>query len=245
MKLFAIIFTILLTTATGSSQSDRVKTALARIDKATAVMKTFADMGENNLPIELARKAKAIAIFPEVGQKATFLSRNSKGRGIFVRRNASGSWGTPTYLRIRAMRPEFTRTLFWKKDQVDIVFLIVDDKGFEFIEGFRSQGFFENPKVIREKLGLGPLVKGKGTDEILEKAWVIYYTFQDAKLSGIEFHNNKFSSSTLIQQDDDNNRAIYKRSFQDMLKLGIPSDGLSVELTGFQKFMNDNFKEDK
>jgi len=224
-----------------SAQSSRVKTALARIDDSAAILKTFSDMGGQTFPMELMRAAKAVAVFPDVGQKSSFLYRTSDGRGILIRRDADGAWGLPTYLRVNAIRPEFTPTPLWRNSKIDLVFLFMDDRGMDLIRGYRK----DQEKVIDEKLAIGPVVKGKGADETLKNAWVLYYAFEDGKLSGQEFHNNKFSSAVLLRQDDDNTKAIYTRSFKDLQKLGMPADGLPAEALNIQRFMNTAFGEGK
>jgi lipid-binding SYLF domain-containing protein len=220
------------------AQSSRIQTALTRVDKAAALMKSFSDLGSDSVPLELMKKAKAIAVVPEMGQKSTFLARTSDGRGIFVRRNDDGTWGFPTYVRCVAVRTEFTPTLFWTNSKIDIVFLFMDERGFDLIHGY-----WKDPaKVIHEKLALGPVIRGKGADVTTDNAWVLYYTFEDGKLSGEEFHNNKFASTTALRHDDDNNRAVYKMSFKEMQKNGVPGNALPTEIIGLQKFMNDTFK---
>ena len=59
-------------------------------------------------------------------------------------------------------------------------------------------------------------MKGSGADETIEKAAILYYTFEGDKLSGEELKNSMFAYAFSIKHNDGLNKAIYGKKFKEI-----------------------------
>ena len=205
MKLIFSFLIVLACFALSSAQKGNVVSlASERAEKATAILKQFPARGADSVPLEVFRKAKAVGVFNDVTRFSLLLSEGIKGKGVLSARAPNG-WSVPVFISLAASGFQFKIAA---KKNFDIVFFIMDDKAFEKL---KNGGF--NPQLT-----LGPIIGGKGAELALEKASVLYYTFEDGKLSGVEVEGNNFVNAVHIGLDNNLNKALYDKKAQTILK---------------------------
>lgn len=214
-----IIFLMLLLCLSVFGQSGKISVAKERSTRAGEVISQFSLMGENALPMELLQRAKAVAVFGDLKQRDVLFTKGIKGKGMLIHRLPDGSWGPPTFLNLQAMKTELGFR-FLLTEKLDAVFLFMNDESFQIISGWKKA---KSPKIRGEKVALGPVIGGSGADLIMKEASVIYYTFQDKKLSGEEFPIDIWSNNLRIDHDDAMNKAVYKSKYKNILSTSAAS----------------------
>ncbi|HRH40488.1 MAG TPA: hypothetical protein PKY82_02505 [Pyrinomonadaceae bacterium] len=206
MRLIIYTLTIFIFTVTVIAQKKTdLEAAMNRAEKANTMLKTFFALGSDSIPFQVFQKAKAVAVFNDVTYFNLLLSKMTKGKGLLSVRNGE-NWCVPTFAEFFSSGFEFKIA---DKKKFDIVFFIMDDK---LIELLKNDGI-ESKFVSDKRIKLGPIVKGTGADLVLENAWLIYYPFQDGKLSGLEFQSNFFNEFR-IGHDNNLNKKIYQKKAQ-------------------------------
>lgn len=232
MKCMAVVFLTASLALNAVAQTSRKQVAAQRADKAAKVFATFAALGRDSLPFQLFQKAKAVAVFGDIRQQELIYAKGIRGKGIMMMRRGEDGWHVPTFVGCRGHRTEFGSLKWLTTEKVDGVFLFMGDEGLKSIRG--NKGF----KSPRKKLTLGPIVKGSGADQIIENAWVIYYTFKDDKLSGEEFPDSLIGNLFLMSHDNAMNKAIYGKKFK-RIQTGADSvENVPVEVKVFSDAIN-------
>lgn len=241
MKRGYVIFSVLLLSVSIVGQSGKISVAKKRSTRAGEVMTQFSSMGENALPLELLRRAKAVAVFGDLTQRDVLFTKGIKGKGMLIHRLPDGSWGLPTFLNFQAMKTELGFR-FLQTEELEAVFLFMDDESFGIISGWKKTG---SPKLKGEKVALGPVIGGSGADLIIREASLIYYTFQDKKLSGEEFPLDFWSNGLRIDHDDAMNKAIYKKKYKNIPAATLSAFSVPDETKSFYESLvniSDNVK---
>ncbi len=198
-------------------------------------------MGEDALPVQLLRRAKAIAVFGDLTLRDVLFTKGIKGKGLLIHRLESGGWGVPTFLNFQAMKTELGFR-FLQTEKIDAVFLLMNDHSFEVISRWKDH---ETPKIRGKKIALGPVISGSGADAIISEASVLYYTFQDKKLAGEEFPVNLWSNNLRIDHDDAMNKAVHKKKYRDISAATSFASSVPDETKSFYEAMtkiSDNVK---
>jgi lipid-binding SYLF domain-containing protein len=81
-----------LTPALAASKAE----ATTKVKEAQVVMENVMSSEDNSIPHDLLKKAKAVAIFPDM-VKAGFLVGGQYGTGVVMARRDDGSWGPPAF----------------------------------------------------------------------------------------------------------------------------------------------------
>jgi lipid-binding SYLF domain-containing protein len=207
------------------AQPEKAKIATIRTEKAIEVFSHFYALGSESLPFELFKKAKAVAVFGEIEKSRWFLnalSTNIKGYGLLTFRQET-DWSQPTFLYCRGIEMGLNFN-FSEKKRLGVVFLFMNDKSIELIK----RGNIGANKIAEKELALGPLVKGKGAELTIEKAAILYYTFEEDKLSGEELKNTIISDAFAIKHDNELNKAIFGKKFKAILSENFNSQSLSI-----------------
>jgi len=210
MRLIIFTLTIFIFSAAIIAQKKTdLEVATNRAEKVTSVLKTFLALGSDSVPFEVFKRAKGIAVFENVTQLSLLLSKGAKGKGLVSIRN-SEDWTTPTFADFGSMGFEFKIA---DKKKLDIVCFIMTQY---LIEKLKN-GMIKPDELNNHKLALGPIVKGEGGELVLKQASLIYYTFQDGKLSGLEFQSDGLFSGVAIRHDNKLNQSIYQKKAEKIL----------------------------
>lgn len=200
---FLLIF-FLVSAGLAQEKGNVIPLASARAEKAAAILKQFSVFGADSVPFEILRKAKAVGVFNDANRINLLFSQGIKAKGLMSARSQNG-WGVPLFISFGASSVQFKIA---DQKNYDILFFIMDDKSIESLK----------KGMLQPKLTLGPIVGGKGTDLALEQASVIYYTFENGKLSGEELGGNRFFNTVVIGLDNNLNKKLYNKKAQTLLK---------------------------
>jgi lipid-binding SYLF domain-containing protein len=217
MKRGYVLLSVLLLSLSVAGQAGKARVAAKRSAQAGEVITQFSSLGKNSTPLQLLRRAKAIAVFGDLTMRDALFAKGIKGKGILVHRLESGSWGLPTFLNFHAMKTELGFR-FLLTEKLDAVFLFMNDDSFDVISGWKDRFKDTNfPDIRGKKIALGPVIDGSGADVTIREASLIYYTFQDKKLSGEEFPVSLLGSNSLVMDHDDAmNKAVYKNKYKNI-----------------------------
>lgn len=235
MKCIVVVFLTVSLALSAVAQTSRKQVAAQRAEKAAKVFATFAALGHDSLPFQLFQKAKAVAVFDDIRQQELIYAKGIRGKGIMMMRRGDNGWHVPTFVGCRGHRTEFGSLKWLTTEKVDGVFLFMGDEALKSIKG--NKGF----KSPRKKLALGPIVKGSGADQIIENAWVIYYTFEDDKLSGEEFPDSLIGNLFLLSHDNAMNKAIYGKKFKQIQTGTDAFESIPVEVKVFSDAIISSF----
>lgn len=245
MKRGAVFFLFLLFSLSVAGQSGKNSVAKKRSGKAADVIERFSALGADALPLQLLRRAKAIAVFGDLKMRDVLFTKGIKGKGLFINRLENGTWGVPTFLNFQAMKTELGFK-YLQTEKIDAVFLFMKDDSYEVISGWKSGlAKVDAPKIRGKKIALGPVIGGIGADKIISEASVLYYTFQNKKLSGEEFPVNLWSNVLRIDHDDAMNKAIYKKKFRDVSSSTETASSVPDETTSFYQALVKISENDK
>lgn len=187
----------------------KLDTANSEAEKVNAVLKTFLALGTDSVPFEVFKKAKGIAVFENVSQINLLMSKGGKGKGLVSIRNGDG-WSIPTFVNFAHFGYELKIA---DKKNFDIICFIMT----QYLVEKLKNGSIKPDELNNHKLALGPVVKGAGAEVVIERSSLIYYTFQNGKLSGIEFQNDGFFTGITITHDNKLNQSIYQKKGQTIL----------------------------
>ncbi len=203
MKIFtSLLFILLLVTSNRAQKPKDLATAGARAQKSAEIIKQFAALGTESVPFEYLRKAKAVAVFPDLTRVNILLNELTLGNGIISVRSADNKWSVPAFLALKAQ--DINLKIAGKKS-FDAVFLFMDDESIEWLKkgdvGFSSSG--------KRRIALGPVISGKGADDLMKNAKVIYYAFDQGQLIDTGLSTDSFFKAIGILHDNNMNRAIF------------------------------------
>jgi lipid-binding SYLF domain-containing protein len=94
-----LIFAFLIPLMPAPAAGDTVRSDLARIESATAILDEIMAIPEDSIPEGMLKNAYGIAVFPGV-LKAAFIVGARFGQGVFVARSPDGSWSNPSFLSL-------------------------------------------------------------------------------------------------------------------------------------------------
>jgi lipid-binding SYLF domain-containing protein len=226
------IFSIFLLSVSVWAQTGKTSVAKKRSANSSEVVTQFMSLGEKSLPLDLLGRAKAVAVFKDLKLRDAIFSKGIKGKGMFIRRSEGGDWGLPTFVNLQGIKVELGYK-FLQAENLDAVFLFMDDESFELISGWKSGSVRSKPKIRGKRIALGPVIGGSGSDSIINEASVIYYTFQANKLSGEEFPVDVWSNGLRIDHDDAMNKSIYKKKFKDIPLTTVATSSVPDEVKPF------------
>lgn len=204
MKFYAPpLFIFLFSLCIFSQNQKDLTTASVRAEKSAEILKQFAALGSDSAPFEYLKKAKAVAVFPGLTRVNILLNELTAGNGIVSLRFDEGRWSVPAFLAFKAQ--DLNLKMAGKKS-FDVVVLFMDDQSIGWLKkgdvGFASGG--------KRKIALGPVISGKGADEIMKTANVIYYAFDQGQLIDTGLSNDSVFKSVAVLHDNNMNKAVFK-----------------------------------
>jgi SH3 domain-containing YSC84-like protein 1 len=184
----------------GDDQDSKAKEAAAQSVKAGKVFDAIMRAPDKAIPDDLLRRAKAIAVFPEV-IKAAFVVGGEGGRGVVSRRTAAG-WSDPVFFRAGggSFGPQIGVSA------TDIVLLFMND---EAIGGLMKDKF-----ELGADAGVagGPVGRdaSAGTDALMQ-AEILSYSRSRGLFAGVNL------KGVVIRPEDDLNEAAYGKGARELL----------------------------
>src|SRR5690242_11931784 len=95
--LFVVVIAIALSITAFGQKDKEISDAAKTAQKATQSLDEIMAIREKSIPQDLLRKAKAVAVFPNV-IKGAFIVGGQGGKGLIVRRVGNG-WGAPALFK--------------------------------------------------------------------------------------------------------------------------------------------------
>lgn len=203
MKIYAAtLFIFLLTLVVYPQKPKDLTTAVERADKSAEVIKQFASLGADSLPVQLLKKAKAVAVFSGMTRVNILLNELTTGNGLAAFRTSDNGFAAPFFLALKAQ--DINLKMAGKKN-FDVVLLFMDDPSIEWIKkgdiSFTADG--------KRKIALGPVIEGKATKEKLESVNVLYYAMSSGQLIDTGLGNDSFFKAVAVFHDNNMSKAIF------------------------------------
>ena len=221
---------------TASGQTS-VGTAARRSQNSAKTIEVVTGMPEDEtIPIELFKRAQAIAVFPDVVKTSVLFSKGLKGYGAVSIRQAEG-WSLPAYYRYG--RATFTLKLA-SFESFDLILLFMSKDTLNWFQ----EGRFEF-KEFRAGVG-GPIGKlTKQADLEMSGAGVIMYMLVDGKLKGTAVNSDIFDGA-YIDPDNNINKAVYGMKGREVLQGKAPKAIPTTSgFTAFRDILNEKFPVSK
>jgi lipid-binding SYLF domain-containing protein len=201
----AIVFVVLTPLLSRAGQDDdratKMKQAATQSAKAAKVLDEIMQVPDKGIPQDLLRRAKAIAVFPEV-IKAAFVIGAEVGRGVVSRRTNVG-WSDPLFFR--AGGPSVGSQI--GASSTDIVLLLMNDDG---VAHLMKDRFVLGADAA---LAAGPVGRNAsaGTDALMH-AEILSYSRSRGVFAGVNL------KGIVIEPEDDLNEAVYNRKANELLE---------------------------
>jgi SH3 domain-containing YSC84-like protein 1 len=200
--LFIAVVFALGTTAFGQGKNTGkdLRTAVERVDKASAVLTDVMAISDKAIPSDLLSKAKAIVIFPGA-LKAAFIFGGQGGAGVVIKRTGRG-WSAPAFLNMGG--GSFGAQIGGQK--TDYILLIMNDKGL--------QGLMQDKFEIggEGSVSAGPIGRtASATTNATLDAEILSYSRSKGLFAGLAL------KGVVIAPDSDMNTAVYGKSAKDIL----------------------------
>jgi lipid-binding SYLF domain-containing protein len=191
---------------------------------------------DKTIPVELFKRAQAIAVFPDVVKTSMFFSKGLKGYGAVSIRQAEG-WSLPAYYRYG--RAAFTLKLAGF-ESFDLILLFMSKDTLNWFQ----EGRFEF-KEFRAGVG-GPVGKlTRQADLEMSGAGVIMYMLVDGKLKGTGVDSDFFDGA-YIDPDNNINKVVYGMKGREVLQGKAPKAiPTTPGFTAFRDILNEKFPVSK
>jgi len=214
----AIILLTSISLPVRSDQRDegKVTEAANQSAKAADVFNAIMKIPDKSIPRDLLRRAKAIAVFPQV-IKASFVVGAEGGRGVVSRRTASG-WSDPVFFRAGggSVGPQIGASA------TDIVLVFMND---EAMSGLMKDRFELGADA---EVAGGPVGReaSAGTDALM-KAQILSYSRSRGLFAGVSL------KGIVVKPEDDLNEAVYNKKARELLARETSVTGSGATLTAF------------
>ena len=199
-----------------SAQQEDLKKAVIRSEMATAIIADALSATQPYIPDEVVRKAKAIAVFPDVSRVNLLLEHLTVGYGVLSRRTPHG-WSLPAYYAFKGGKvgPHSIG-----KESPDIILLFMSDEVLQQI----SKGRIEltgNKKAVG-----GPLVTSPGPlTEEQKNAAILAYTVSRGQPEGKTYPVMTPLGGYQLYPDNNMNKRVYGLKANEVLALERTTSG--------------------
>ena len=207
MKLFSLCIILLLLVSSGAWANEDGSKQRKILRTSQMVLEEIQKAPDQNIPMNLISKAKAIIIFPTM-LKAGFFVGARYGNGIAsVRSSELGEWGPPAFIYTTGGSLGFQIGA----EAVDLVLLVMSQRG---IEGLLSEQFTLGGDIA---ISAGPVGRhAEAAADVFMQGEIYSYSRSKGIFSGISL------KGTIIASDSDANLAYY----------GHPYTAKEILLTG-------------
>jgi len=186
---------------TGISQNNKeISNAAKTAQKATHALDEIMAIRDRSIPIDLIRKARAVAVFPGV-VKGAFIVGGQGGQGLIIKKTGN-TWGAPTVFKLGGGSIGFQIG----GSETDVVMLFMSDKSVK--------------KLLEDKFEIGGEISAAGgpvgrtakasTDAQLQ-AEILSYSRSKGLFAGISL------SGVVLSPDNNANTALYGHTAKEIL----------------------------
>lgn len=197
--LLVVVAIVLSSTAFGQNNKE-VADAAKTSQKATRALDEIMAIREKSIPQDLLRKAKAVAVFPNV-IKGAFIVGGQGGKGLIIRRVGNG-WGAPALFKLGGG----SVGLQIGGSSTDFVMLFMTDNS---VKNLLEDKFEIGGEVSAAAGPIGRTAKAS-TDAQLQ-AQILSYSRSKGLFAGLSL------SGVVISPDNDANQALYGHSAKELL----------------------------
>ncbi len=219
----AVCVMLLVLTAAAAAQNSKTKeinNAAKTAQKATTVLNEIMAISDRSIPQDLLRKAKAVAVFPNV-VKGAFIIGGQGGKGVISRR-VRGGWGPPTVFKVGGASIGFQ----------------IGGSSTDFVMLFMTDDSLKNLLEDKFEIGgeasaaAGPVGRtAKASTDAQLQAQILSYSRSKGLFAGISL------SGAVISPDDDANKALYGYEARELLTGAskVPIAGIPPATKPFQQ----------
>jgi lipid-binding SYLF domain-containing protein len=183
-----------------NQNSKEVANAAKTAQKATQALDEIMAIREKSIPADLLKKAKAVAVFPNV-IKGAFILGGQGGKGLIVRR-VGNAWGPPTLFKLGGG----SVGLQIGGSSTDVVMLFMTDNS---VKNLLEDKFEIGGEVAAAAGPVGRTAKAS-TDAQLQ-AQILSYSRSKGLFAGLSL------SGVVISPDNDANNALYSHTAKELL----------------------------
>jgi lipid-binding SYLF domain-containing protein len=186
---------------------DKASEPVKRIDAAATVLDEIMGAPDKGIPKEVLESAKCVAVVPSM-VKGGFIVGARYGKGIATCRTSSG-WSAPAPFTVAGG----SWGLQIGGEAVDVVMLIMNDKGMEHLLSSKFKLGAEGSAAA------GPVGRqAEANTDWKMRSEVLTYSRARGIFAGLELNG------AVIKQDDDDTRILYGKevSFKDILQGRVP-----------------------
>lgn len=205
VSIFLILFSL---TAIQAQSPKKLKTAAERANASSEAFTNLAEMGADSIPMEYVRKAKAIAVIPNIIKFNLLFEELTRGKGIVSVREENG-WSIPAFVSFGGAGVDVR---LFDKEKFDAILLFMTDESVEWLKNGDIN--FRKDKNLR----LGPVITGEKDSEEIKNAPILYYQFEGSKLVDSNMRNDFFNDFKLFH-DNKMSKAIYKKNTKQLLNV--------------------------
>ncbi|MFL6467661.1 MAG: lipid-binding SYLF domain-containing protein [Pyrinomonadaceae bacterium] len=201
------------------NQGKQLKSAVERVDKASAAFNEIMRVADKSIPRDLLKKANAIVVFPGA-IKAGFIFAGQGGAGLAVKR-IPGGWSAPAFMNMGGG----SFGLQAGGQSTDYVMLIMNEKG--------MKGLLEDKFELggEGSVAAGPVGRtaAASTNATMD-AEILTYSRTKGVFAGLAL------KGVVISPDKEMNAAVYQKSAKEIL--GTPPLPASAAPSSLHKFAN-------
>ena len=198
LSLLAIIFTV--PAAAQNSDKKEIAEAAKTAQKATKALDEIMSIREKSIPADLLKKAKAVAVFPNV-LKGAFIIGGQGGKGVISQR-IGGSWGPPALFKLGGGSIGFQIG----GSSTDIILLFMTDDG---LKNLLEDKFEIGAEATA---AAGPVGRtARATTDAQLQAAILSYSRSKGLFAGIAL------TGAVISADNHANMALYSSNARDLL----------------------------
>jgi SH3 domain-containing YSC84-like protein 1 len=198
LVLFLSVFTF-----AQKANDKEISNAARTAQKATKALDEIMAISDKSIPSDLLRKAKAVAVFPDV-IKGAFIIGGQGGKGLIVRK-VGNAWGAPTLFKLGGGSVGFQIG----GSSTDVVMLFMTDKS---VKNLLEDKFEIGGEASAAAGPVGRTAKAS-TDAQLQ-AQILSYSRSKGLFAGISL------SGVVISPDNDANMALYAHNAKEILTGG-------------------------
>ena len=188
----------------GQKANDKeVSEAAKTAQKATRALDEIMAISDKSIPSDLLRKAKAVAVFPNV-LKAAFIVGGQGGKGLIVQK-VGNTWGAPAMFKLGGGSVGFQIG----GSETDVIMLFMSDNS---VKNLLEDKFEIGGEASAAAGPIGRTAKAS-TDAQLQ-AQILSYSRAKGLFAGISL------SGVVISPDNDANMALYQHNAKEILSGG-------------------------
>jgi lipid-binding SYLF domain-containing protein len=215
-----LVFLMLTFSAGLYAQNKEVRDAAKTAGKATKALNEVMAIPADAIPEGLIKRAKAVAVFPDV-LKAAFLVGGSGGKGLITRRVGDG-WSAPAMFNMGG--GSFGAQIGASSTDYVMLFMTDDSLASLLQDKFEIGG--------EASVAAGPVGRtAKASTDAQLKAAILSYSRSKGLFAGVSL------SGAVISPDNDANRALYSLTAKEILTGAnkVPIGSIPPATKGFQE----------